>query len=520
MRRDIMTKKISHMVIMGDSLSDRGTADEAYVLGCIPMSWLSGLSGTSPQGRFTNGYVWADGISSMFASDFMIKEIKKQGNYDTHANEDISSILSRNKPLLSALKSRYASDDISDAILSKDKHIFDYLRNGTISSNDDIGDAIIAKNKKISDQLKCDYSLDNDRVVKYEGRDFIRSYNEGGLTSYDYSWVPSISITRFFSRIILSTLAEKRKQCLDYDEEHQVSRKQKAQTLVIEWSGANDLITVNARPSMSEVDKAIKERVKNMEILIKKGYRNFALFNLPDLSLTPRFQNMTGAEGEQERANAKQCSTYFNEQLAQACEKLQLMYPHYSIDVFDVNSIFTDACTDPEKYGFDSSKLHQPYKTSVDFEMQSNQTSPSVGYMFWDDVHPTADMQAVLASKFYDKYNPKYEFTKPEDEIVYEKDAQITEAQLCAAFCARYGDKLAKDQQGFFSQFKKSHIKHHTANLEEIFRHAFCENGTRTKEVLSELQWIDEEGKINMNNRAIKEAFNGAKMSEFWMKHA
>lgn len=57
-------KKISHIVMMGDSLSDRGTADNAEILGCIPMRWFAGLVGTSPKGRFTNGYVWADVISS------------------------------------------------------------------------------------------------------------------------------------------------------------------------------------------------------------------------------------------------------------------------------------------------------------------------------------------------------------------------------------------------------------------------------------------------------------------------
>lgn len=49
------------------------------------------------------------------------------------------------------------------------------------------------------DNLRYDYNLDNDLYVTFEGRDFIRSYDEGGLSAYDYAWKPSSSITRFLA---------------------------------------------------------------------------------------------------------------------------------------------------------------------------------------------------------------------------------------------------------------------------------------------------------------------------------
>lgn len=451
------------MVMMGDSLSDRGTADKDYVLGCIPLAFLSGLTGSSPKGRFTNGYVWADVISSLFASDFMIKQIKK--------------------------KYGYTNEEIADAVLTKEKEIMDDL-----------------KEKRIMDDLLYDYNLDNDLFVKFEGQDFIRSYDEGGLSAYNYAWKLSSSISRFFSRIILSTLEEKRKKLLDYDEEHHLSCKQKTQTLVIEWSGANDLITMNARPSIVEVDRAIKERIKNLELLIKNGYRNFIWFNLPDLSLTPRYQNMTGKEGDLERANAQQCSLYFNQELANACQKLQTMFPHCSFDLFDINNVFTSAYDHPEQYGLDPEKRKQPYKTSVDFKILPNGTSPAKGYMFWDDVHPTADVHAILANEFYKKYNPQYEFTEPESEDVHEAELNISAADLQKAFCARYDEQLTTDQHSFFGRYKKSKINYQTASLEEILKHALCEKGTRTQEVLKDLQWLDSSGNVNLNIPALKEA--------------
>lgn len=457
----IMKKKISHIIMMGDSLSDRSTVDRRYILGFIPMSLLSGLHGASPKGRFSNGYVWADVISSFFASDFLIKEFKEQYGY----------------------------------------------------SNDDIADAIIHHDKRVTDQIKYDYNLDDDLYVKYEGRDFIRSYDEGGLSAYDYSWMPSTSINRFFSRLILATLEDKRKKLLAYDKEHNFSLKQKAETLVIEWSGANDLITLNARPSKLEVDRAVKERVKNLEVLIKNGYRNFVWFNLPDLTLTPRFQNMTGADGDKERDNAHQCSVYFNEQLVSSAQKLHVLHPYCSFDVFDINKIFTDAYNNPNEHGLDPDKLKQPYKDSPDFKILPNKTSPAKGYMFWDDVHPTADVQAVLANEFYNKYRRRYQFSEPnEREEHIEKD--VSSADLCKAFSARYAEKLAKDQQGFFGSCRKSHIRYKEANLQEILKHALCEHGTRTREVITELQWIDKAGKLNLKIPVLDRALSDLQAQE------
>ncbi len=55
--------KITHLVVLGDSLSDRGTLNKRELLGFIPMSYLSGLRSKSPKGRFTNGFLW--GIMSV-----------------------------------------------------------------------------------------------------------------------------------------------------------------------------------------------------------------------------------------------------------------------------------------------------------------------------------------------------------------------------------------------------------------------------------------------------------------------
>lgn len=461
---------IVHIAILGDSLTDRGTMDHRYLFDLIPMSFLSGLAGHSPYGRFTNGFTWSDFLSAMLADEFIIN----------------------------ILKNKYGLDDtdIADAVLSHDPHAEKLL-------------------------FKA-YSLDNDRFVQFEGQDFIRCYDEGGLSAHDYKWVPSTSIKCFFSRLILSTLEAKREALLAYDEAHELSRKHKEETLIIEWSGANDLITVNPEPSEVEADLAVKARLKNAEILIKNGYHHFILFNLPDLSLTPRFQNMTGEEGEIARQNAHECCAYFNEELEKGVERLRAIYPHTNIDVFDVSSVFSEVYNNPEQHGFDKDKIKQPYVTSSDFKIEKNGSSPAPGYMFWDDVHPSATMHAKLVEYGYRKFKFDYKFSAPQVEVIQEKELTISEEELRASFIIKYGEVLKAKKGGFFGCHHGSKFNYKAASLEEILSQVFEKKDSFTRDVITDLQWIDKKGNLYLNIPALKEAmgqleFNSLTMDQLIM---
>lgn len=350
---------ISHIIIMGDSLTDRGTLYKEKLFGFIPMSVVAGIAGTSPADRFTNGLPWSDHFIASLANELTIKLFMR--------------------------KKKWRNDDIADAIIDNNIHMRHAVDNF--------------------------YNLRDDKEVDYRKSEFVRCYAEGGLTSHSYKWVPSTSIKRFFTRLILSTLQQKRADLLSFDQDNpELSTiRDKAKTLIIEWTGANDLITVNKRPSMKEADKALADRIRNIEDLIEHGYRHFFLMNLPDLSLTPRYQ----AQSKHERENASQCSSYFNSRLVEMCAQLQRRYPDCTIEVADINSEFVRMYQNPELYQMDRSKLHQPYIKSTDFRILKNGTSPATGYMFWDDVHPTADVHAMFAYLFCERYSNRFNFIAP-----------------------------------------------------------------------------------------------------------
>jgi hypothetical protein len=348
---------ISNLIFICDSLADRGTLYNRKLFGFIPMSLVTGLKGKSPDGSFTNGYTWSEDLITALVSEFTINKIKN--------------------------KKHLTPCDIADAIVNQDVWIRWDVDNY--------------------------YNLKNSLYVNFKGKNFVRDYSEGGLSSHNYKWAPTTNVSLFFTRMILSNLHEKRKKLINFDEINQLSKHYKEHTLIIEWSGANDLITLNKRPSIKEADKAIAGRMKNLEKLIEHGYCHFVLFNLPDLSLTPRFQ----ARSEEERLNASSCSHYFNKKFKKKCKEMQKKYKHCTIDIFDIDTRFKDMYDHPEKYHLDKDKLTTPYTTSSDFKMLKNGTSPVDGYMFWDDVHITADAHAELAKQLFEQFRQSINFTAP-----------------------------------------------------------------------------------------------------------
>jgi phospholipase/lecithinase/hemolysin len=456
---------IQHIIMMGDSLSDRGTLAKRKLLGLLPFEKLSGLEGKSPKGRFTNGYVWSDAFATKLANELIIESLKKRGERAT-----------------------------------------------------DIADDVITHSPLVERKLNY-YDLDHDQYVEYDkSLDLVRNYDEGGLTAYNYDGKPG-PIRRVIEGKILANLDAKRKKLLEDDEYRAINQDHKNKSLIIEWSGANDLITINdgvyelkegkiSKEVEVEIEHAVQARINNVRELAKNGYRNFVLFNLPDLSLTPRFQ--TG-KGKDSKEGAQKASEHFNQVLKQESRKLKReltsKYGDVELDVFDVSSVFSDAYENPNKYGIDEDKLTTPYTKSNDFEIKKDNTSPAKGYMFYDDVHPTEDVHEVLAQKFYDsKIFKKYQMQAPSEDLI----AQFIEA---------YGARLEKEQHRFFIGWMyKSNLsyKKDSLSLKDILNHAFGKDGKgsgkRTRQVIEKLGWIDSKGNIRLKNLDLESAHQSLKI--------
>lgn len=509
---------IEYFLTLGDSLSDRGTLDKRKLFGIIPMDFLAGLSGRSPKGRFTNGFTWDDHLAAMIASEL-----------DRVAVERQQQPQERLEP-----QDEQAADD---------------------------GDAILTHQARVEKTLrKHAYALDDDLHVHYHGENLLDSYNEGGLTAHPYrnssEGTMGWSLSRYFSRKILSSLPEKRRKALAYADRHHLTDTHRKKTLVMEWSGANDLITVNAFPTPDEVKKAVQARIDNVVAMAEAGYRRFMLMDMPDLSKTPRYQTQlpeafrglnidfytsldeADLEGSQEEAidgitftkltdgryllskvqleafykqvkgglnvaNAQLASKEFNRQLHLELHKKQDLINSackgaaHSVEVFPVSDLFDEVFHSPQAFHFDPKKIHEPYTKSADYrEKGSHHISDAHGHMFWDDIHPSAHMHKLLAERVYEHIEKKYHFIEP---ISQKKEThQDRLNQLVNDFYVEYKRKLAQDKKGTFGGWRKGKLPQRTQDatqdLKTILRHALFEGGDRTFELTKALQWFGSKG--------------------------
>lgn len=558
-KRDRPKKEITHFVVLGDSLSDGKNMGEKFsFLG----PWINGLwkktlgLDKSPKERFTNGYTWADVLRATLISKFLNDDkIKKDsarrfGRYNLD-NADIGDDVLFQPP---QKKDRYTGDEITSEIREvrrkkriearEEGHLFtteEPINHRHIVDNTDIADVAIAHRHKtnaqreviqrkrallkapalressddISDQVITDpryrkdieeyYSLDNGRTAQYNGQNFFANYAQGGATSHDYSWSslflsilsPFTSIKLFFTRLMVSNLTKQVNQFLEDVEKQEVS-DEKEKTLITVFSGANDLITVNAEPTIEAADLAIQSNLKNIKRLMDQGYKNIVLCNLPDLSLTPRFK------GTSKEKQAHDIADYYNGQLKTKLQDLkdELSKKHsdFSIDLFDINTVFSQIYTDVEKNGqqskyaqfFDAAKLKEAYKDSPDYKMNPDGTSPGSKHMFWDDVHPTATMHALLMSEFYKSKEilGQYTISAPKEQSA---------KHLCDVFQQKYHEKLDNTWFKFLSWNKELPIDYSESEkaLITILRYALDKHNKQANLVRAAMTdlgwWVNDE---------------------------
>lgn len=485
------TKKIpiNGAIILGDSLTERNemigeirdTADG--IVGAAAGKFVTKAAsefiqhGKSPLGRFTNGYTWCDYLSARLADECFIQQSKKKTG-------------------------KWELDD---------------------EKNSDLADAIC--DGQTEQNFQKSYKLSNSKDVQFQGNPFIVTFAKGGSTArahYVYESLhvhPDESIkdcvvdyvTKVPSRLVLSTLEEQRKALLAHLAIEEYTEAEKATKLVIEWSGANDLITVDVKPTKIEAKLAVEARIQNVKEMFKNGYRHIVLFNLPDLSLTPRFQRMS----EPNKTNAHEVSEYFNVLLLEQAENLQreyqIQYPGCTIEVFDVSKILRDVCENPTQfpeYKFSSDYRNTPYIESGDFKMNNKNLNSNLtkndaatGYIFWDDVHPTATMHILLAEQLMQKLQKRFEFQMP---------SPASAERLFKRFKNKYSEMLTAP--GWFKLFRQSYLpkdldgKKPEDAIVKILQHALIDHAERTVSITKELGWIDEDGNIDTQIPALQVA--------------
>lgn len=181
------------------------------------------------------------------------------------------------------------------------------------------------------------------------------------------------------------------------------------------------------------------------------------------------------------------------------------------ISLSALSNTFSKVYQNPAAYGLDESKKRQPYTQSKDFHINPDRTSPAKGYMFWDDIHPTAYVHAVtgkLMSEFIDSiYTLKPPAPTHQTDPVY----------MVKTFLREYHKTLRTERESIWSGYGIStapHLPHDAIEskedypriLADFLYHGLNEGGTRTLKILQNLKWVDKNKNIDISNPALLQA--------------
>jgi phospholipase/lecithinase/hemolysin len=161
--------------------------------------------------------------------------------------------------------------------------------------------------------------------------------------------------------------------------------------LFVVYAGANDLFN-----GQTNVNVPVASLTNDIGRLVAAGVRQFLVPNLPLLGNTPSYQgNPTLAD----QINLR--SEQFNVALDAALDGLAAGAAELMFYRLEVASLFADAIADPAAFGLTNvTDSAAPGLTPGTGSYDTSQIVPNPNeYLFWDDVHPTATVHAILAER-------------------------------------------------------------------------------------------------------------------------
>lgn len=153
-----------------------------------------------------------------------------------------------------------------------------------------------------------------------------------------------------------------------------------ANTLVVVWAGANDVINAT---SSADITTAATAELTAIQRLITAGATDLLVANLPPLGAVPRFNTTANAP------TFTAASQAYNTALAAGLAALPAANSSVTLNLkpFDIFSLFQGVIASPSTNGL----------TNVTGKSQADLTVNPDQYFFWDDLHPTTTVHHLIA---------------------------------------------------------------------------------------------------------------------------
>jgi outer membrane lipase/esterase len=165
------------------------------------------------------------------------------------------------------------------------------------------------------------------------------------------------------------------------------------------WAGSYDVVTIansteTSTQQAATVQQAVNNEVQVIDGLIAHGAKDLVVMGVPDLGVTPYERARPASD-----AASSTLAQDYNADLGAALRQI-VASGAASIDYVNTYALLDAAVANPAAYGF--SNVTQPVWTGG-LTPGSGGTLNAIGtaqngYLFFDDLHPTAEGHALLAA--------------------------------------------------------------------------------------------------------------------------
>ncbi len=158
--------------------------------------------------------------------------------------------------------------------------------------------------------------------------------------------------------------------------------------------GGNDF--VNYDEPVSTVLQGVEDAL--VSLISVEGARNIVVLNLPDITAAPVF---LGAKASS-RSTVQARLDAYDAQLPDLLDTVRKTYPQVDLTLFDTRAVFDSILEDPKSWGFVNSAQSCLIDPSQSYSSSANMRAGCTGYnyVFWDSLHPTTAVHAIIGSRF------------------------------------------------------------------------------------------------------------------------
>ena len=158
--------------------------------------------------------------------------------------------------------------------------------------------------------------------------------------------------------------------------------------------GGNDF--VNYDEPVATVLQGVESAL--VRLISVEGARNIVVLNLPDITVAPIF---LGAKASIRHTVQARLDAY-DAQLPALLDTVRKSYPQVNLTLFDTRAVFNTILQDPSDWGFVNSEQSCLIEPSQSYSLSETMRPGCNGfnYVFWDKLHPTTAVHAIIGSYF------------------------------------------------------------------------------------------------------------------------